>query len=55
MFHKNNVPGSMIYLSSGFVIPNLNLIKKAGYGVMAYKDQPFFSQENASLINDEYE
>jgi hypothetical protein len=41
MFTKQNIPGSMVYLSSGFVEQNLKLIDKNGYGIMAYKNVPY--------------
>jgi ABC-type phosphate transport system substrate-binding protein len=36
MFTKANNPGQVVYLSSGFVEQNINLIKSKGYGVNAY-------------------
>ncbi|MDR0674918.1 MAG: substrate-binding domain-containing protein [Mycoplasmataceae bacterium] len=36
IFAKNNKPGQIVYLSSGFVKQNLDLIKSKGYGIMAY-------------------
>jgi phosphate transport system substrate-binding protein len=38
MFSKSNNPGQIVYLSSGFVNQNLDLIKSKGYGIMAYGD-----------------
>jgi hypothetical protein len=36
MFAKNNNPGQIVYLSSGFVDQNLDLIKSKGYGIFSY-------------------
>jgi ABC-type phosphate transport system substrate-binding protein len=38
MFAKNNNPGQIVYLSSGFVQKNQDLIKAKGYGIMSYGD-----------------
>ena len=38
MFCKNDIPGSMIYLSSGFVETNIDLIKKHGYKIAQYNN-----------------
>jgi hypothetical protein len=57
MFRKNNIPGSMVYLSSGFVIPNIKLIKKAGYGIMSYAsgtNAPVALIDNNNHISDGY-
>jgi hypothetical protein len=37
MFSSQNIPGSMVYLSSGFIEQNKSLIKSKHYGIMAYK------------------
>lgn len=37
MFCKNNIPGSMLYLSSGFVETNMKLIKDYGYKIAKYE------------------
>lgn len=37
MFSKSNVPGSVVYLSSGFVAKNKKLIENKGYGIFGYK------------------
>lgn len=41
IFQANNIPGSMIYLSSGFVQQNLDLIKNKHYGIMSYNSINF--------------
>lgn len=38
VFNKNNIPGSMVYLSSSFVQKNYDLIKSSNCGILAYKD-----------------
>jgi hypothetical protein len=38
MFVNQHLAGSMVYLSSGFIEQNLNLIHSKGYGIMAYKE-----------------
>ena len=39
LFHKDNLPGAMTFLTSGFIIPegNQKMIKKAGYKFAGYK------------------
>lgn len=37
MFSKSNTPGSVVYLSSGFIAQNENLIRKNHYGVFGYQ------------------
>jgi ABC-type phosphate transport system substrate-binding protein len=37
MFSAQNIPGSMVYLSSGFIEQNRALINNKGYGIMAYQ------------------
>lgn len=57
MFKQNNIPGSMVYLSSGFVIPNIKLIRDAGYGIMSYHDNqtaPTPLIDNNGHISDGY-
>ena len=38
VFNKNNIPGSMIYLSSSFVQKNYDLIKSSNCGILAYNN-----------------
>ncbi|MDE7434049.1 MAG: hypothetical protein K2M43_02945 [Mycoplasmoidaceae bacterium] len=37
MFAKSNIPGSVVYLSSGFIAQNYQLIKDKGYGIFGYQ------------------
>lgn len=37
MFSKSNTPGSVVYLSSGFIAQNEDLIRKNHYGIFGYK------------------
>ncbi len=53
MFEKSNIPGSVVYLSSGFVVENKELIKKKGYGIFSYNGIPFF-HNNQSKLNEGY-
>ncbi len=53
MFEKSNTPGSVVYLSSGFVQENKDLIEKKGYGIFSYNGVPFF-QDNQSKLNEGY-
>lgn len=46
MFCKNNIPGSMLYLSSGFVETNKKLIENYGYKIAKYNGIEY-SIENA--------
>ena len=41
LFSSYNLPGSMVYLSSGFVKQNIKLIQNAGYGVFSYNGVEF--------------
>jgi hypothetical protein len=41
IFKSANNPGQIVYLSSGFVNQNLDLIKKNGYGIMAYGNEGY--------------
>ena len=41
IFHRNNIPGSMVYLSSGFIKANEKLIKDSGYGILSYSGVSF--------------
>lgn len=41
MFQKNNKPGSVVYLSSGFVESNIELIRKYRYGIFSYNGNPY--------------
>ena len=36
IFNRNNIAGSMVYLSSGFVKSNKSLIMSCGYGIVSY-------------------
>ena len=38
VFNKNNIPGSMVYLSSSFVQKNYDLIKSSNCGILAYNN-----------------
>lgn len=40
-FSRNNIAGSCVYLSSGFVSQNIDLITKDGYGIFAYNNVAF--------------
>ena len=52
-FFKNKKPGGMIYLSSGFVEQNKDLIEKEHIGILAYNDHPF-SVKKIKDANDGY-
>ena len=41
IFSRNNIEGSMVYLSSGFVKANEKKIKDSGYGIVAYNNIEF--------------
>ena len=41
VFSKNNIPGSLIYLSSGFIQENYDLIVSKHYGIMTYNHIKF--------------
>ena len=41
IFSRNNIPVSMVYLSSGFIKANEKLIKDKGYGIVAYNNTSF--------------
>lgn len=50
VFNKNNIPGSMIYLSSSFVQKNYDLIKSSNCGILAYNKHEY----NVEDININY-
>ena len=50
VFNKNNIPGSMVYLSSSFVQKNYDLIKSSNCGILAYDNHEY----NAEEININY-
>lgn len=39
MFSKSNIPGSVVYLSSGFIAKNEKLIRDKHYGVFGYQKE----------------
>jgi hypothetical protein len=41
MFTKSNIPGQIVYLSSGFIAQNQSLLNNKGYGLMSYKETPY--------------
>ena len=41
LFNRYKIPGSMVYLSSGFVKQNEKLIKDEGYGIFSYNSVVF--------------
>lgn len=41
VFNKNNIPGSMVYLSSSFVQKNYDLIKSSNCGILAYNNTEY--------------
>ena len=51
VFASNNIPGSMIYLSSSFVEQNYNLIEKNKYGILAYDNIKYKSDKIANGYN----
>ena len=50
VFNKNNIPGSMVYLSSSFVQKNYDLIKSSNCGILAYNNYEY----NVEDINIHY-
>ena len=50
VFNKNNIPGSMVYLSSSFVQKNYDLIKSSNCGILAYNKYEY----NVEDINIHY-
>lgn len=51
IFANNNIPGSMIYLSSSFVEQNYNLIEKNKYGILSYKNIKYKNDNIANGYN----
>lgn len=51
VFASNNIPGSMIYLSSSFVEQNYNLIKNNKYGILAYNNIEYKNDKIANGYN----
>lgn len=51
VFASNNIPGSMIYLSSSFVEQNYNLIEKNKYGILTYNNIKYKSDRIANGYN----
>ena len=50
VFNKNNIPGSMVYLSSSFVQKNYDLINLNNYGILSYNSHEY----NVEDINVRY-